>query len=80
MLKLKEKHILNKGGVHYTDSYGVKWIDLQKGEDARSKLRFYNYGNGFNVYLVSSEDKTSIQLTTISKLLKFKMLYLSLDN
>lgn len=82
MIKLKEKHILNAGGVYYTDSCGTHWIDLQKGEDCRSRLRFYNYGTGFNVYVVSNtENRTSIgayvecvQFTIVKSWLKFQIL------
>lgn len=72
---LKEKHILKLGANVFTDAYNVKWIELWKGdENRRNWLRFYNYGNGFNVYLMSNEGKENIQLITMSSWIKFKIL------
>jgi hypothetical protein len=81
-MKLKEKHIIKAGGVYCTDKFNVKWIDLNIGEESRSRLRFYNYGAGFNVYVVSNEESRTtigtytdcVQFTTIKWWLKFQLL------
>jgi len=77
-MKLKEKNIIKKGGSYYTDKFGVQWIEIII--NSRSKLIFYNYGTGFNVYLTSNEEKTMpIQLTTIKSILKLKLLLFILN-
>lgn len=73
-MMIKEKQILKAGAKYNTDAYNVKWLELWKGDEGRRNwLRFYNYGKGFNVYLMSNDDK-SIQLTTVSNWIKFKIL------
>lgn len=74
---LQESDIIKYGGTHYIDKSNIKWIDLVIGE--HKKLRFYNYGNGFNVYLCNLENlygeaACSIQLITIETKSKFKSL------
>ena len=75
MFKLSEKTILKVGGSKFSDAYNVTWVDLWKSNnDRRNWLRFYNYGSGWNVYLMSSEGKEQIQLTTISNYISFRLL------
>ncbi|MCG8902234.1 hypothetical protein G1K97_10320 [Tenacibaculum finnmarkense] len=73
---LSEEYIIKKGGEYYIDKFQTKWIDYGKTKkDARSFLRLYNYGEGFNVYLVSLDKEANIiQLTTIKRTLTFKIL------
>ncbi len=53
MIKLKEKHIINSGGVYYTDKYNTEWIFLQQKKEGRSTLSFLNTKDGFNLYLIA---------------------------
>lgn len=72
---LTEKQIIKAGGKHNRDEYNVRWLELWKDDKYRRNwLRFFNYGNGFNVYLMSNEREQSIQLTTVSSWIKFKIL------
>lgn len=76
---LKEKHIIKAAGKYNIDDFNVNWIELWKGdEERRNWLRFFNYGTGFNVYLMSNEGNESIQLTAVSSWIKFKILTLLL--
>lgn len=78
---LTEKDIICAGGEHYKDSFKCKWIDLNN--CGRSRLRFYNFGTGFNVYVVENnngdprlehDNKSSIQFAVIKSLNDFKKL------
>lgn len=79
-MKLTEAHIIKAGGFYYIDKFKVQYIILNI--DELKKLKFYNHGKGFNVYVVEMQQtKTtignytcSVQLTTIKYLFKFWLL------